>query len=120
MATIVSRKLISLVVAMLLVILFAPAPVRGEEKNPSTTTITVGEMCGGCVKKITARFEQEKSVAKLKCDIKTKTVTLTPAKNVRLSPRTLWEIMESIRKTPKKLVGPDGTYTSKPESTSRL
>lgn len=98
--------------------LIAPGTLAAESQGgkPATTTIVVGEMCSGCVKKITARFDKEKkSVAKIKCDIKKKTVTIFPAKDVRLSPLKLWELMEGIGKKPKKLTGPDGTFTSKPK-----
>ena len=72
-------------------------------------------MCGGCVKRITAHFDKIKQVEKVQCDIDKKQVVLFPAKNVRLTPRNIWEVMESIGKKPSKLVGPDGTFTSKPE-----
>ncbi len=84
---------------------------EGEEKN---TVVTVGEMCGGCVKKITKRFEDEKEVAKVDGNIEKKTVTVVPEECVQLSPMKIWEIMEGISKTPTKLVSPEGTFTSKP------
>ena len=101
--------------AALLFALMPPSTSHAEEKRVVATTVTVGEMCGGCVKRITAHFDKVKEVAKIKCDTKTKTVMLYPAKDVRFSPRKLWETMESIGKKPKKLVGPDGTFTSKPK-----
>lgn len=85
------------------------------EKAVTTTTVTVGEMCGGCVKRITARFNEEKSVAKVTCSIEKKTVTLIPAKNTRLNAVGVWEIFESIGKKPTKMVSPEGTFTSKPK-----
>ncbi|MFG0255757.1 MAG: heavy-metal-associated domain-containing protein [Rhodopirellula sp. JB053] len=123
MSTTIKRKEFLLLATAMLVALFVSAPifgtprVHGEEKRPQTTTLTVGEMCSGCVKRITARFDKEESVSKIQCDIAAKTVLLVPAKDIRLSPRKIWEIMESIGKKPLKLVGPDGTFTSKPEKT---
>ncbi len=114
MEMIISRNPTLPLTALLLIALLVPTTTQADQKKPVLTTITVGEMCSGCVKKITARLEQEKSIAKIKCDIPTKTVTLAPADNVRFSPKKLWEIMESIGKKPKKLVGPNGTFTSKP------
>ncbi len=104
-----------LVVTTLIAAIFMSALVHADEKKVTNTTVTVGEMCGGCVKQITKRFDKEKSISKIKCDIEKKTVTLFPAKDVRLSPKGVWEILESIGKKPKKLVGPDGTFTSKPK-----
>ena len=80
------------------------------------TTITVGEMCGGCVKAITAKLQPLADVAKVQCDIKTKRVYILPAQGRVLSPRVLWEAMDEIGKTPTKLAGPSGTFTSKPQN----
>ncbi|QDV13105.1 hypothetical protein CA51_29910 [Rosistilla oblonga] len=102
--------------AVVLAALLVSSQAHADEKKVTTTTVTVGEMCGGCVKKITARFDKEKAIARVTCDIDKKTTVLTPAKGVRLSPKGVWEIFESIGKTPEKLVGPKGTFTSKPKA----
>ncbi|QDT17171.1 heavy-metal-associated domain-containing protein [Alienimonas californiensis] len=83
---------------------------------PAATVITVGEMCGGCVKRIEATLNPVDGIAKVRCDIQKKTVTVWPDPQVKLSPKWLWEAMESIGKTPEKLVGPSGTFTEKPKS----
>ncbi len=80
------------------------------------TVMTVGEMCGGCVTKITAKLKPMPEVGQITCDIPTKTVTVTPAAGKTLSPKTLWEAMDSIGKTPKSLTGPSGTFKSKPKA----
>lgn len=84
--------------------------------TPVTTVMTVGGMCGGCVKAITSKLETVDGVEKVSCDIKLKTVTFTHTAGKTLSARTLWGAMEEIGRTPKKLVGPEGTYESKPKS----
>ncbi|MEM9586242.1 MAG: cation transporter [Planctomycetota bacterium] len=115
MSMITNRNRVLTLSAAMLVALLVSTPVFGNEKKVPTTTVTVGEMCSGCVKRITARFDKEKDISRVSCDIKQRSVTLFPAKDVRLSPKKLWEIFESIGKKPQKLVGPDGTYTSKPK-----
>jgi copper chaperone CopZ len=90
-------------------------PVSGKEPASSQIVMTVGEMCGGCVKRITARFDSVDAVTKVVCSIEKKSVTLVPKDGVKLSPKGIWEIMESIGKTPKKMITPDGTFTSKPK-----
>ena len=110
-----SRTVVFPLLAAICFGLFLATPSPAEEKKIVATTVTVGEMCGGCVKRITAHFDKVKEVSKIKCDIKTKTVMLFPATGVRFSPKKMWETMESIGKEPKKLVGPDGTFTSKPK-----
>ena len=91
----------------------ASAAVQADATKKNTV-MTVGEMCGGCVKKITKRFDGVKGIAGVKCSIEHNTVTVVPEDNIRLSPRGVWAIMEGIGKTPKKMICPLGTYTSKP------
>ncbi len=101
-----------LMVASVVTVSFASA----GERTKTNTIMTVGEMCGGCVKKITKRFDGVEGVAKVQCSIEEQSVTLVPKRDVRLSPKAIWEIMESIGKTPEKMISPDGTFTSKPKS----
>ncbi len=87
-----------------------------QAADSAVTTITVGEMCGGCVKRITAKLEPMEDVAKIRCDVKTNRVAVLPKQGRVLSPRALWEALDEIGKTPKKLSGPSGTFTSKPKN----
>ena len=64
-----------------------PTSAFSAERTKSNTVMTVGEMCGGCVKKITKRFDDVDDVAKVQCDIEKQSVTLIPKKGVRLSPK---------------------------------
>ena len=73
-------------------------------------------MCGGCAKKIEKKLKPMQGVGELRFDAKAKTVTVVPKPKATLSPLTLWTAMEEIGKTPKKLVGPAGTFTKKPKS----
>jgi periplasmic mercuric ion binding protein len=86
-----------------------------EEAEKTITVVTVSEICGGCVKKITKRFEAEKDVAKIECSIEKKAVTLVPKEGVKLNAKKVWEIMEGISNTPTKLVSPEGAFTTKPK-----
>lgn len=101
---------------LLAVSIFAHSPAQAASAEKTNIVMTVGEMCGGCVTKITKRFDGVAGVAKVQCSIEKKSVTLIPKKDVRLSPKGVWEIMESIGKTPKKMVTPTGTFTSKPNA----
>ena len=103
---------LALVVAMAV----ATSPASAAETEKSSTVMTVSEMCGGCVKKITKRFDGVKGIAGVRCSIEHQSVTLIPAEGVRLSPRGVWEAMEGIGKTPKKMICPAGTFTSKPSA----
>ncbi len=96
--------------------IFASSPAQAAGVEKSNIVMTVGEMCGGCVKKITKRFDGVEGIAKVRCSLEKQSVTLIPEPNVRLLPKGVWELMESIGKTPKKMVTPDGTFTSKPKA----
>ena len=91
----------------------ASATLRAADQDRQTV-VTVGEMCGGCVKNITTRLQKVSDIEKIECDIATKTVTITPKSDKTLSPKFVWETMAEIGKTPKKLVTPSGTFTAKP------
>ena len=110
------RKVGLMAAVMMVAGVAAPSDVLSAERTKTNTVMTVGEMCGGCVKKITKRFDEVEPVAKVECDIEKQSVTLIPKTGVRLSPKGIWEIMESIGKEPKKMVTPEGTFTSKPKS----
>ncbi len=96
--------------------IFASSPAQAAGVEKSNIVMTVGEMCGGCVKKITKRFDGVEGIAKVRCSLEKQSVTLIPEPNVRLLPKGVWELMESIGKTPKKMVTPDGPFTSKPKA----
>ena len=102
-------------VAGILLLGFA-ALVVAAEPSKKDTVMTVGEMCGGCVTNINAKLKPMSDVANVSCDIAKKTVTVTPATGKTLSPKVLWEAMESIGKTPKSLLGPSGTFKAKPKA----
>jgi copper chaperone CopZ len=113
---VISRRTgLSVGVALLAFAVLSASPGSAAEREKTNTVMTVGEMCGGCVKKITKRFDGVQGVAKIQCSIEKRTVTLIPDKGVRLSPKGVWEIMESIGKKPSKMICPDGTFTSKPK-----
>jgi copper chaperone CopZ len=82
--------------------------------TPKPTVMEVGEMCGGCVKKITTRLETMPGVAKIECSIEKKTVTVSPAAEKGFTAVALWDAMAEIGKTPKKMVSPTGTFTERP------
>lgn len=103
-------------IAMLLNTLVLHLPIAASDKEKTNTVMTVGEMCDGCVKKITRRFDGVEGIAKVTCIIEDKSVTVIPTQGVRLSPNGIWEIMDEIGKAPTKLISPDGTFTSKPSA----
>ncbi|MHB1033445.1 MAG: heavy-metal-associated domain-containing protein [Pirellulales bacterium] len=106
-----------LFVAAAAVLALAATHSFGAEQRPSiVTAVTIeGEMCGGCVKKIKAALADVPGIAEVTGDTKAKTITIVPAPAVDLSPRVLWEAIEKAGKNPVTLVGPHGTFKSKPK-----
>ena len=101
--------------AFVLTVVAADPPAKPKVAK-TETVITVGEMCSSCVKKIEKKLKPMEGVGELRFDTKAKTVAVVPKPKAKLSSLTLWTAMEEIGKTPKKLVGPSGTFTKKPKS----
>lgn len=85
--------------------------------EPQPTTITVPEMdCPSCAKKIADKLAKVDGVAKAETDVKTKTIKVTPKSGMNPSPKELWEAVEKLDKTPTRLDGPSGVFTTKPKA----
>lgn len=88
-----------------------------DTKTPTKTTITLKVLsCEGCAKRVREKLSAVRGVGDVKTDLKTKSATVTPKLDEKLSPRQLWEAVEKSGKLPVKLHGPSGTFTSKPNS----
>tara|TARA_E500000305_G_C4008129_1_gene231165 strand:+ start:1274 stop:1615 length:342 start_codon:yes stop_codon:yes gene_type:complete len=98
--------------AGLLILTTPDLVLAGEPVRP--TVVHVDEMCGGCVKKVHRRFDDDEKIGRVNCNVDEKTVTFYPVKEKSFTARYLWVEMDEIGKTPIKLVGPEGTFSSKP------
>jgi copper chaperone CopZ len=88
-----------------------------QAAEPTLTTLTVPKIdCPSCAKKVADALEKVSGVASVKTDNKAGTAVVTPKRGADLSPRALWEAVEEVGKQPTKLVGPKGTFTSKPSA----
>lgn len=72
--------------------------------------------CEGCAKRVRQNLEAVSGVSEVTTDLKAKTATITPKGDATPSPKSLWEAIEDAGKTPVKLLGPSGTFTSKPKT----
>lgn len=89
--------------------------VVAEEQQQQQTAILIGDMhCTDCAKKIASRLYAVPGVVGVRAEVKTGIAHVTPQKTKQPSPRALWEAVELANFSPKKLVGPYGTFTSKP------
>jgi copper chaperone CopZ len=103
--------------AALVVALVVGAWQGASGADPKPTTITITEMdCPSCAKKIADKLAKVEGVAKAEADVKTKTVKVTPKPGLAPSPKELWEAVEKLEKTPTRLDGPSGVFTTKPKA----
>lgn len=87
-----------------------------DAKSTTKTTITLKVLsCEGCAKRVREKLTAVSGVSEVKTDLKAKSATITPEGDSTPSPKQLWEAVEEAGKTPVKLDGPDGTFTSKPK-----
>ncbi len=91
---------------------FSSAGIANDRERKNTAT-TCREKRVGCVKTITCRFENEKHVARVECNIEKKSVTPTPNDRVRLAARAVREIMGGFPRTLARPGSPEGTFTSR-------
>ena len=79
---------------------------QADAAEPDLTWIFVEDMhCANCAKKIARNVQT--SLSK-------NFAVVTPQAGKTLSPRALWNAVESAKFEPVKLQGPDGVYTAKP------
>jgi copper chaperone CopZ len=85
--------------------------------EPQTTAVYVDDMhCPACAKKIVTKLQTVEGVASVNADVGAGQAIVTPNGKAKLSPRALWEAVETAGYTPTKLVGPSGAFTEKPKS----
>jgi len=86
-----------------------------EAQEVQQTAILISNMhCTDCAKKIARGLYAVPGVVGVIADVKTNLAHITPQKTKQPSPRALWEAIELAKFQPVKLVGPYGTFTSKP------
>jgi copper chaperone CopZ len=85
--------------------------------DPPATIITIPDLdCLGCAKKVSAALAVVPGVGKTQPDVEAHIMRVNPKGAAALSPRALWEAVEKAGKTPARIDGPQGTFTSKPRS----
>lgn len=111
------RRSLLLMVASAVCVVFSFDDVRAAESSGKATVVTIqGEMCGGCVKKLQGALVKLPGIARVDGNAAEKTITIVPAPQTTLSPKLIWETVESTGKKPAKLVGPNGEFVAKPNS----
>ena len=85
--------------------------------DPPPTTISVqGMHCVACASKVAGNLQAVVGVQKAEVDADKAVAVVMAKSSVAPSPKALWEAVEKAGYKPTKLVGPSGTFTSKPKS----
>ena len=93
----------------------AAVATPADAAQPQYTWIYVDDMhCAGCAKKIARKLYTVPGVVKVQTHLEKHFAVVTPQAGKQVSPRAVWEAVESIKFKPVKLQGPSGIYTSKP------
>ena len=88
-----------------------------QAADPPATTISVqGMHCAACASKVAGNLQAVTGVNKAQVDAEKAVAVVTAKANTAPSPRALWEAVEKAGYKPTKLVGPAGTFTTKPKS----
>ena len=88
----------------------------GPASDSHNTSIEVSKLhCNGCARKLANKLYTVPGVVGVKANVQKKLMIVIPQKGKELSPKALWEAIESANFTPLSLSGPSGTFKSKPD-----
>jgi copper chaperone len=96
-------------------LLLGAAIVHAADPAPITISIQ-GMHCPACAANVSGKLQSVTGVEKAQADAEKAVAVVTAKSDVVPSPRALWEAVEKAGYKPTKLVGPAGTFTSKPKS----
>ena len=94
-----------------------PSASSALAASPEPTTVYVKEMhCESCARRMAGKLFAVKGVVKVQASVKKRLLLITPQAGKSLSARALWDAVVAGEGEPLKLVGPSGTFNSKPRS----
>lgn len=90
---------------------------QAEAANSAVTAVYCEEIhCESCARKIASKLFTVKGVLKVQASVEKSLILITPQNGKTLSPRALWIAVENGEATPVKLIGPSGSFESKPQA----
>ena len=89
-------------------------PCRAASPVPYTTIHVHDMHCNDCAKKIARKLYAIPGVVEVRADVNKNIAYVVPQKDKTLTPRALWEAVESAGFAVARLEGPQGTFQSKP------
>jgi copper chaperone CopZ len=91
-------------------------PIVHAGEMPSETTVKIeGMHCVVCAKKVTKKLTSVSNVKSANVDPEKGIAVITSLEGKELSPKALWEAVETAGYKPTELKGPAGTFKSKPK-----
>ncbi len=105
----------SLIPTIVAWIMTCVAIVNAAEAVLETSVTIEGMHCAVCAKKVTKKLTSVSNVKSASADPEKGTAVIVPADGKDVSPKSLWEAVESAGYKPTGLKGPAGTFTSKPK-----
>ena len=105
----------SAVVASVLAWMMACGAIVDGADKPSGTQVSIkGMHCVSCANKVTKKLQAVPNVKSASVDPEKGSAVIVTADGKELSPKAVWEAVESAGYKPTELSGPTGTFKTKP------
>jgi len=105
----------SVVVANVLAWAMACAAIAQAAEAPVDTVVSIKDMhCASCASRVGKKLEGVANVKSVNVDCDKGTALVVTAEGKTISPKAVWEAVESTGYKPLELKGPTGTFKSKP------
>jgi copper chaperone CopZ len=101
-------------IALLLLVLAGWQAAQGAHPVTYTTIYVQNMHCSDCAKQIARKLYAIPGVVEVRADVPNNIAYVVPQKDKSLSPRTMWEAVESAGFAVARLEGPHGAYSAKP------
>jgi len=111
-----TRWTATIVILSCFVVLAAHKSAEAIKLKGRNVAIYVDNMhCKTCAKKIARKLYAVPGVVAVHADVKQNVAVITPQNGKDPAPKAIWEAVESAKFKPVKLIGPYGTFQSKPK-----
>lgn len=103
------------VVANVVAWLMTCVAIGYSAESPGETIVSIkGMRCSGCAKKVTSKLNSVSNVKLATVDVEKGTALVLTTDGKQLSPKAVWEAVETAGYKPTEFKGPAGRFTSKP------
>lgn len=95
-------------------LLIVATGLRAETKIAYTTIYVHNMHCADCAKQIARKLYAVPGVVEVRADVPKNIAYVVPQKDKSLSPRSMWEAVESAGFQVARMEGPQGSFNAKP------